>query len=165
METHTICCPTTDEELIASLNKFQQDAAKVLYEGFKIGEQYHAKFTTVKMFGDIIKVALGQKIANAILEIDASFNSKKHQLCLGVENMPSGTQILSFYILMNEKERKYMKTRTDVIVTANCDGCKKMKPINDCLWCAGCKQVRYCSRECQKTEWKNHKPNCVKKTA
>jgi hypothetical protein len=27
--------------------------------------------------------------------------------------------------------------------------------------CARCEAVRYCSRECQRTEWKAHKPACA----
>src|ERR1700678_1186058 len=28
--------------------------------------------------------------------------------------------------------------------------------------CAGCSSVHYCSKECQKRDWKNHKPSCHK---
>ncbi|KAF8991943.1 hypothetical protein BDQ17DRAFT_1188267, partial [Cyathus striatus] len=26
--------------------------------------------------------------------------------------------------------------------------------------CTGCRKVRYCSEECQKTDWKRHKKEC-----
>jgi hypothetical protein len=28
--------------------------------------------------------------------------------------------------------------------------------------CSSCKKVRYCSRECQKADWKRHKEECGK---
>ena len=31
---------------------------------------------------------------------------------------------------------------------------------NDLKSCAKCKRVKYCTKECQKTHWKHHKPNC-----
>jgi hypothetical protein len=27
--------------------------------------------------------------------------------------------------------------------------------------CGACRKVKYCSLECQKLDWKNHKPNCI----
>ena len=44
----------------------------------------------------------------------------------------------------------------------------KYRQCNVCLvchsnmkkWCAGCKERIYCSRECQKKDWKSHKANC-----
>ena len=42
----------------------------------------------------------------------------------------------------------------------NCSNCKM--PSKDLKKCANCGQVRYCSRECQKKHWKEHKPSCLK---
>ena len=154
----------TGDELIASLEKFEQDAAKLIYEGYKIGKQYHAEITTSQMFGEMVKSTLANNIGATIHEIDASIDvKKKHAILIRTKNMPDGIQILSFSIVMNEKERKYLKTRTDYPVQSFCKGCEEFKPINDCLWCAGCKSIQYCSRECQKAHWKTHKPDCVKK--
>ena len=35
--------------------------------------------------------------------------------------------------------------------------CEKKKGLKQCV---GCKQVRYCSAECQKSAWKTHKAWC-----
>ncbi len=31
--------------------------------------------------------------------------------------------------------------------------------------CSACQQVAYCGRNCQKAHWKEHKPQCTRKTA
>lgn len=45
-----------------------------------------------------------------------------------------------------------------------CAGCKKSPTsLSQALKrCARCKEVFYCSRECQKTDWKSHKKSCNK---
>ena len=44
----------------------------------------------------------------------------------------------------------------EVIPTGDCAVCDKLAK---CL-CSGCKHVFYCSRECQKKHWSNHKEEC-----
>ena len=41
---------------------------------------------------------------------------------------------------------------------ARCGGSGKPK----LLVCSGCKSISYCSADCQKEDWKNHKPTCKK---
>ena len=44
-----------------------------------------------------------------------------------------------------------------------CDSCKKPPKAGAKLRvCSRCKQVRYCSRDCQKSDWKTHKKVCGK---
>eukprot|EP00033_Pygsuia_biforma_P002520 GCRY01002791.1.p1 GENE.GCRY01002791.1~~GCRY01002791.1.p1 ORF type:complete len:120 (-),score=11.00 GCRY01002791.1:69-392(-) len=40
----------------------------------------------------------------------------------------------------------------------SCEVCGKTE---DLLSCARCRLVQYCSRECQKKDWKQHKPQCM----
>ena len=43
----------------------------------------------------------------------------------------------------------------------NCRNCgKESQHINRVLKCGGCKLAVYCSKECQKADWKKHKPFC-----
>jgi hypothetical protein len=44
-----------------------------------------------------------------------------------------------------------------------CAGCNTVKKLEELNKCAGCKNICYCSKECQKKDWKNHKINCQKK--
>ncbi|KAJ7470132.1 hypothetical protein B0H11DRAFT_2041503 [Mycena galericulata] len=43
--------------------------------------------------------------------------------------------------------------------TEMCENCTVRRM--DLRRCAGCGIVRYCSKECQKAHWKEHKPHCV----
>lgn len=42
----------------------------------------------------------------------------------------------------------------------HCDGCQQFGD-KDALQCGTCKKVRYCSRECQKKAWPEHKSRCT----
>ncbi|KAF8891586.1 hypothetical protein CPB84DRAFT_1784053 [Gymnopilus junonius] len=50
-----------------------------------------------------------------------------------------------------------------IVREANRDSCTTcgIDDQSDLKVCAGCKAVKYCSRECQKTDWKNHKSQCT----
>ncbi len=43
------------------------------------------------------------------------------------------------------------------MTTSICKVCQKVSTSQ----CARCRQVTYCSRECQKANWKTHKVQCV----
>ena len=53
-----------------------------------------------------------------------------------------------------EKERK------NNLLGYKCHKCQTNK--EDLLKCSGCKKVRYCSRDCQKSDWETHKGECRK---
>jgi len=40
-----------------------------------------------------------------------------------------------------------------------CEVCEK---VDGSMRCAGCKQVNYCGKECQRKDWKSHKSVCGK---
>lgn len=44
-----------------------------------------------------------------------------------------------------------------------CFGCKIQFPDEDLLLCNRCKDIRYCSKECQTNDWERHKPICDRK--
>ena len=60
---------------------------------------------------------------------------------------------------------KNSKTNTTILTTYCCEdsycyGCSKYA-IYKTRKCAGCRKVRYCSRECQQTAWEDHQPLCI----
>ena len=44
-----------------------------------------------------------------------------------------------------------------------CGGCSAVRAEGAKAYsvCGGCKEMYYCSRECQKKDWKTHKPDCL----
>ena len=43
-----------------------------------------------------------------------------------------------------------------------CSACGKGNLATKLQACSVCKLALYCSKECQKRDWKQHKPHCVK---
>ncbi|KAL0488889.1 hypothetical protein AKO1_015031 [Acrasis kona] len=59
--------------------------------------------------------------------------------------------------------RKKFKEEDDKIVLYHCATCNKPeKPEERLRNCSACKKVKYCSRECQVQDWKEHKLVCTK---
>ncbi|KAL8726803.1 MAG: hypothetical protein Q9166_006485 [cf. Caloplaca sp. 2 TL-2023] len=53
-----------------------------------------------------------------------------------------------------------VSTAATVASSARCDSCNTLS--SELKVCGGCGKARYCSRECQKAEWKAHKIHCKK---
>lgn len=48
----------------------------------------------------------------------------------------------------------------------HCESCKINKSVHIRVYkCAECEQVHYCSRECQKNDWKQHKSKCFERSS
>ena len=55
---------------------------------------------------------------------------------------------------------KELSLKAECVARAGCAaaGCASEEASSVC---ARCQEVRYCSRECQRTDWKAHKPVCT----
>ena len=47
--------------------------------------------------------------------------------------------------------------REKVLKVGNCFGCANRLPRSQLLVCTGCRIAEYCSKECQRAHWSNHK--------
>lgn len=61
---------------------------------------------------------------------------------------------------VNKNKRDYFLTLTGEKYKDICLACGKK--ANNMKRCSGCKVSNYCSKKCQKKDWKNHKPICKK---
>lgn len=60
-----------------------------------------------------------------------------------------------------DQEKDQEKKRSLTFSSFSC--CSHCNRSNQILYnCARCKQVKYCNKDCQKHNWKFHKPNCKK---
>ena len=58
---------------------------------------------------------------------------------------------------INKQAKKCVKT----LVCSNVEHCRKLIPRNQCFTCGACRNVDYCSLECQRIDWKTkHKDVC-----
>lgn len=98
-------------------------------------------------------------------------NNNKHSMIrVGTETAKTNMKedIVSFQLCSKKCKREFRKilaaqyaekTGEPSCLGFICNKCKVIKP--DIKQCSGCKMVRYCSLECQKSDWKNHKPCCL----
>jgi len=75
-----------------------------------------------------------------------------------------GMNVKMLVEMMNKKVpglEKVVKKGRSKRVPGVCENCGR-KPLGEkvLLTCARCKNVRYCTQECQKVDWKGHKKNC-----
>jgi tetratricopeptide (TPR) repeat protein len=103
-------------------------------------------------------------------------------VCCGEHRLPSGTRVLVQRLIAKPEfngklarvlsfdelsgrygvaldDGKELSLKPDCVARAGCAaaGCASEEAINVC---AQCHAVRYCSRECQRADWKVHKPSC-----
>ena len=55
------------------------------------------------------------------------------------------------------REEETLRTGKEPRDTAVCAQCGSP---HDLSWCGGCRKLRFCGRDCLKTAWKWHKPEC-----
>jgi len=70
------------------------------------------------------------------------------------------TTMIRVNMLRNHFNSKGMQNETISYNTKSCNNCGKM---NNIKLCSRCRSVYYCSVECQRCNWKQHKKNCNKK--
>jgi hypothetical protein len=58
------------------------------------------------------------------------------------------------------KDVKSMVTKMGICCNVECSLPDRKAPQKSMFWCTGCRQVCYCSPECQQTNWSEHKEDC-----
>lgn len=77
--------------------------------------------------------------------------------------MPAGNGLTPLGIAAAQNHKLLEKFLKSVIKSrSGCATCAKKKDECTLMLCGGCKIIYYCSQECQKADWKEHKPICWK---
>lgn len=80
--------------------------------------------------------------------------------------MPAGNGLTPLGLAEAQNNALLKKFLKSVIKSRyGCSICAKKKDECKLMLCSGCKIVYYCSKECQTSDWKDHKPVCWKKVA
>ena len=112
----------------------------------------------------LLKQLTMKKIGEQVSELVSSYISKQdvdqmfcdHQIAVNCK--PDTKEItIRWYVKKRDKEIIIKKNGTEW-----CEICDQFKPVIDFKKCGQCKCQRYCSRECQKSDWKEHKKVCGK---
>jgi len=96
-------------------------------------------------------------IATLIYEMDTEKKYSNNSLTMHYEEIDN-TLTIQWY---NKNRDKKNLIKHEAVEW--CNGCKKFKPFADFKKCGQCQCERYCSRECQKSHWKEHKKVCEPK--
>lgn len=105
---------------------------------------------------------------------DLKYQIKIHGICKNIiESFTPEEMIYYMHVLNNppnifnmysENINKYTKHFNDYPTSRNLLRCNKCNKIlitkEETLRCSQCSRSFYCSKECQKEDWKNHKPIC-----
>ncbi|KAF7288833.1 hypothetical protein HMN09_01365200 [Mycena chlorophos] len=67
----------------------------------------------------------------------------------------------SEFLRILHKDRRLLKFGYDVALRYKCRGAKCEVTKQNMTACAGCRVLRYCSIECQKKDWPDHKQKCA----
>ncbi|MDR3646552.1 MAG: zinc finger MYND domain-containing protein [Candidatus Babeliales bacterium] len=68
-------------------------------------------------------------------------------------------KFIGFMKILEPKIKSFMSE----LVGFSCKSCKCVKPQNELKICSRCSSVYYCNRECQVSDWQDHKKTCAAK--
>ena len=126
----------------------------------------NGKGVFMMLFVRALELALWKGVDDG--EYDSSLYQSLHTDGIEYEfkfNTGGGQFTVDLFFQWKIKKTRIEKKGIDKAFEA-CGGCKKLclnvgvNPIM--LKCGRCKQVRYCNKECQTADWKEHKKNCKK---
>ena len=143
-----------------------------LYAAYKAGKQETAVSTFKMLLTDLIKCGnttdttandFGDIVYTYILSRlpDSVAKGMNQTILVGYQSFENKTDIqlshaeftFQFYIKKRDKELKKISLQM-------CHGCDIQKTSSEFKKCSNCKMAYYCSSECQKKDWKEHKPQC-----
>lgn len=90
------------------------------------------------------------------LEFDKTKTFKENVLKFKKDN----PQLSRWRILIEDSPSKEESNYKNRGFQATCNSCKKVFIEQNLMRCGRCKLARYCSKECQKYDWANHKRDC-----
>lgn len=120
----------------------------------------------ISTYPDLNPVNIGQKNRQGETAIDVATNHKIKGILaiatlnnnvIAATNIVKGTRAAMTKVV----QQKNSSPKVSAPGMYKCLGCSELKEKK--LSCARCKKIVYCSRECQKIDWKRHKPECVSK--
>jgi hypothetical protein len=106
-------------------------AVMLLMKKFKAGEDYTEEMTVIEILSYVFS--------------DICFGTDGKRITIDLEWT---------------KNMTWDSVDTDKYTTSQCFGCCQLFPTEKLSACSVCKTACYCSKECQKKDWKTHKKLC-----
>ena len=91
-------------------------------------------------------------------EVEAESVDAEDVSCAVAHGLPSGNK--SETTKISSKHPPASKSRVKMLI--NCGACSKLIEAREIKYCSRCKIRGYCSKECQSSDWKEHKLHCCK---
>ncbi len=140
--------------MIAAEHSAVRAVAMLVKRGAAVTERDNAGLTALIL-------ARGHRLMGLILNGDKEALEKASKLEAASQD-PSEEQKAAFMRRATRAAASSESITNETLRNINyCASCHKQGPKK---LCSRCESVRYCSRECQKAHWPEHKPNCQKKT-
>lgn len=104
---------------------------------------------------DYIRSALYSNHCDLIEGTGLSLETYSGMILKSISMNGHDKEVTDLYVTMNE----ILNVKNNNKGLPQCACCHRLVGLKKCA----CRKVRYCSLECQRSDWQNHKENCIKK--
>ena len=158
---------TKQTKMTTQMQKYLDRIAENFATAFKKGQFDCSSEITTDVNGYGLILENSQELTDYILSsistkmeitLKELYKLQPHTYVWNIKQLDNGS-IKAIFKIMNSDTRKEEK-KNGATMVYHCSNCNKIG--EGFQKCGGCKRLAYCSKECQKNDWKKHKTDCKK---